>query len=523
MHETIHLSEEITLSNLPKTSGQSWDAIRNGPLNAQVSTKLDGVEYKEEGHSILGLHANAGITFDLNEIRKGTGTGTFKLNAKLGFGASLGAADSRADFFVYLDGSVALEAKGLKKSSTLPIDLSIPPTAQFLTLVATEGDDNIGSDLLFLGDARLYPEKQDNPLAENDKAELSRLQKEVVQLKSTINSLKAPPRVFGIVSENVPPVIKVHKRGNPEDEGQEVLPAGLRWSNHASPNFGDHATTDAARRQSLARWITHPDNPLTRRVIVNRLWHHHFGQGIVTTPSDFGLGGERPSHPELLDFLANELLKSGWSLKHIQRLIVHSNAYKQRSDLGNEIAQRMDSSNRLLWRQNPRRLDAETLRDNVLSTSGQINLSQGGPGFRDFKYTEAYAPIYEYTPTDAPEMARRSIYRFVVRTTPHQFLTTLDCPDPANMTPTRSQTTTALQALALSNNAFMLQQSRHMATRIQEETPDHKRQVESAFQRCFQRQPSTAEQKSAEQLVAEDGLFALCRMLLNSNEFTYLD
>jgi hypothetical protein len=267
----------------------------------------------------------------------------------------------------------------------------------------------------------------------------------------------------------------------------------------------------------LANWITHPDNPLTARVIVNRLWHHHFGQGLVNTPSDFGIGGSPPSHPELLDYLANELITHGWSLKHVHKLIVMSKAYQQKSGFGfsrNDAAKAaatLDSSNRLLWRQNPRRLDAETLRDTVLAVSGKLNLARGGPGYRDFNYTEAYAPIYDYITPDKPELWRRSIYRFIVRTTPHQFMTTLDCPDPANFTPARAQTTTALQALTLSNNEFMLQQARHLAERAK--TP------ERAFQLCFQRDPTPEELAAAKQI----DLFSLCRMLLNANEFVYVD
>jgi hypothetical protein len=318
-------------------------------------------------------------------------------------------------------------------------------------------------------------------------------------------------------------VIKIQKRGNPEDEGAEVRPGGFAWAKHADANFADNNTPEGTRRQALAQWITSPSNPLTRRVLVNRLWHHHFGQGIVSTPSDFGLGGDHPSHPEMLDWLSEEFLKSGWSLKHVHRLIMNSRAYKQTSAISNPQAQSMDSMNRLLWHQNPRRLDAETLRDTVLSVSGQLNPKRGGPGFRDFKYTEAYAPIYEYTTTDEPEMARRSIYRFIVRTTPHQFLSTLDCPNPANLTPSRSQTTTALQALALSNNTFMLFQARHLATRIENETDNRAAAISRAFALCFQRAPRAEEREAAERLVSDNGLFALCRVLLNTNEFIYLD
>jgi hypothetical protein len=249
----------------------------------------------------------------------------------------------------------------------------------------------------------------------------------------------------------------------------------------------------------------------------------------VNTPSDFGLGGSQPSHPELLDYLAGELIRSGWSLKQMHKRIVMSAAYRQESGFGfsrNDAAKAaatLDSSNRLLWRQNPRRLDAESLHDAVLAVSGKLNPDRGGPGFKDFNYTEAYAPIYDYITPDKPELWRRSIYRFIVRTTPHRFMTTLDCPDPANLTPARMQTTTALQALTLSNNDFMLRQARHLTTRIENESPDTPARIRRAFELCFQRRPTAEELRAATSLVTEQGLFALCRMLINANEFLYVD
>ena len=258
--------------------------------------------------------------------------------------------------------------------------------------------------------------------------------------------------------------------------------------------------------------------------MVNRLWHHHFGQGLVTTPSDFGRGGDKPSHPELLDYLAGEFLARGWSQKALHHLICTSETYKQSSVAQNDKAVQMDANNRLLWRQNPRRLDAESLRDAVLQSSGKLNLAMGGPGYRDFDYKEEYAPVYSYIAPDKPELWRRSIYRFVVRTTPHQFLGTLDCPNPNNFTPVRATTTTALQALALSNNEFMLKQTRYWAERVTAEAGEKPAaQIERAFALALQRAPTPNERAAAEKLVAERGLFSLCRTLFNANEFVYVD
>ena len=384
-----------------------------------------------------------------------------------------------------------------------------------LALIATDGGDGISSDLLFIGDPKLVPEIAETRLTQADAAQLKLLRAEAQKLEKALQAIPEPAKVYAIVPDEKPPVIRVHRRGNPEDEAQEVSPGAFAWTRHAPPDFGDETTPEARRRLALANWITHPDNPLTARVIVNRLWQHHFGQGLVTTPSDFGLGGDKPSHPELLDFLARQLITHGWSLKHLHKLIVMSKTYRQTS-VGSVAS---DASNRLLWRQNPRRLDAETLRDTVLSVSGKLNLQRGGPGYRDFNYTEAYAPIYDYITPDKPELWRRSIYRFIVRTTPHQFMTTLDCPDPANLTPVRAQTTTALQALTLSNNEFILQQARHLADRVQKETAGSDAAITRAFQLCFQRPPTPDELAAARPL----DLPSLCRMLLNANEFIYVD
>ena len=519
----VPVAAKQEVKGLPATSGHTWDAIRNGPLNAQRSTKIGGVDYAEKDHSILGVHANSGITFDLLKIRQSSGLGMMHFTAALGFGADASAAASRADFTVYVDTELKFQKLKLRKDEFTHLDIAIPATAKTFTLIATDGGDGIGSDLLFLGDARLVPEVEHSRLSAAEQEQLKQQRAKAVKLDASLKALQEPTKVYAVISEVQPPVIQVQRRGNPEDPQQEVQPGAFAWARHASMDFGTNAMPEGQRRRMLAEWIAHPGNPLTRRVLVNRLWHHHFGQGIVTTPSDFGLGGDKPSHPELLDWLADEFLRSGWSMKHMHKLIVMSAAYQQQSTSPNDTARRLDAQNRLLWRQNPRRLDAESVHDAVLSVAGTLNPTMGGPGYRDFNFTEAYAPIYDYITPDKPELLRRSIYRFVVRTTPHQFMSTLDCPDPANFTPVRAQTTTALQALTLSNNELMLQQAANLVTRIENETDSRTAAIRRAFQLCLQREPKTEEQSAATHLVAEQGLFALCRMLINTNEFVYVD
>lgn len=519
----VPVAPKLEVKGVPATSGHAWDAVRNGPLNAQRGTKIGGVDYAEKDHSILGLHANSGITFDLAKVRQNSGLGMMHLTAALGFGADAGAAASRADFTVYVDAERKFQKLKMRKDEFTHLDIAIPATAKTLTLIATDGGDGISSDLLFLGDARLVPDVEHSRLTAAEQEHLKQLRAQAVKLDAALKTLPDPAKVYAVVNDAQPPVIQVQRRGNPEDPQQEVQPGAFAWARHSSIDFGTNATPEGVRRRMLADWITHPDNPFTRRVLVNRLWHHHFGQGIVTTPSDFGLGGDKPSHPELLDWLADELLRNNWSVKHLHKLIVMSAAYQQHSISHNDAARGMDAQNRLLWRQNSRRLDAESVHDAVLSVAGTLNPAMGGPGYRDFNYTEAYAPIYDYITPDKPELLRRSIYRFVVRTTPHQFMSTLDCPDPANLTPARAQTTTALQALTLSNNEFMLQQASNLATRIENETDSREAAIRRAFLLCLQRMPKADEMSAATHLVAEQGLFALCRMLINTNEFVYVD
>lgn len=517
-------STGLVVNGLPKTSVAVWDMIRNGPVSSTHSTELDGVDFASEGRTMLGLHANAGITFDLAAVRKATGLKGLRFSSRLGYFGAAGA--NQADAWVVLDGEIVVEHRGLNREQGLQeIDLSLPETARFLTLISTDGGNGYGHDQVAFGDPKLKPDPP-RTLSAEDRDELTRWKRKRAEVERELKVLGEPPRYYGIVAEEEMPEVRMQRRGNPEAEFGDPLPPGA-FSVLAmlDPDLGGRDATEGERRRALADWIAHPDNPLSSRVIVNRLWHWHFGQGIVATPSDFGLGGSRPSHPELLDWLAHRLKENGGSLKAVHRLILNSAAYRQESRFTSEApGVDIDAGNRLLWRQNPRRIEAEAVRDSVLFVSGKLNPERGGPGFRDFKYTDAYAPIYEYVTADEPKLWRRSIYRFLVRTTPDQFLTTLDCPDPANLTPKRLTTTTPLQSLALYNNDFMLRQARYFAERVQEEAGDDPAtQVARAFALAFGRSPSREESELSVSLVEKEGLFAFCRSLFNANEFVYVD
>lgn len=537
--ETTVSSTGLMAAGLPRNSGKAWDMIRNGPVASQYSTEFGGTDFNADGHSMIGLHANAGITFDVQAIRNAVGYRRLRFTAVAGYGGR--TVEPSAEFRVLLDGEVKAAGR-LGRNDAVSIDCPVPEDVRFLTLISTDGGNGYGHDQVSFGDPRLTG-TDDRSLAADVRERLEALQRQKQRLEAEREQLGGPPTFYGVVAEQ-PPVIRVLHRGDPEAPGEPVEPGALSWSGPPVV-FGSTDMPDGERRRALAEWITSPRNPLTARVIVNRLWHWHFGQGLVTTPSDFGQGGTAPSHPDLLDWLAGELIRHQWSLKHIHRLIVTSDAYCRRSvpaaTPGSDIPQHdrrsgrdsvtgavnpagVDADNRLLWRMNPRRLEAEAFRDAVLSVTGKLNPRMYGPGYRDFDYEEAYAPVYTYRTADTPDVWRRSLYRFIVRTTPQQFMTVLDCPDPANLTAKRNVTTTPLQSLTLFNNDFMLRQASYFARRLQADCPrDVDARVRRAFELSLSRAPVGPEAAAARELVRRHGLLQLCRALFNASEFVVID
>ena len=326
-----------------------------------------------------------------------------------------------------------------------------------------------------------------------------------------------------------PDAWRVLARGDFKQPGETVSPRGIASISGVPAEWQLAADApEAERRKALAAWITDPKNPLTPRVIVNRLWGYHFGEGLVRTPSDFGFQGGLPSHPELLDWLAGQLANppegKPWSLKRIHRLIVTSATYRQASRVRPEAMQ-MDAENRLLWRHSPQRLEAETFRDSVLAVSGDLDRRIGGPGFRDFKVSSAgNNETYSVFDAIGPEFNRRSLYRTAVRSGTSPLLDTLDCPDPSVATPRRSVTTTPLQALTLLNNVFTEHYAGRFAERLKSEAPDDvAAQVRRAYALAFVRPPADDELKFGQQFIEKHGLPQFCIVLLNSSEFLYVD
>lgn len=322
----------------------------------------------------------------------------------------------------------------------------------------------------------------------------------------------------------------VFLRGDPDNVGELVSPAALTAIKRLRSDFG--LTPDAPeriRRRKLAEWITHHENPLFARVMVNRIWHYHFGVGIVDTPNDFGFNGGRPSHPELLEYLAWQFRKNGYRMKPIHRLIVNSSTYRQAafglSKTVRQKAELKDTSNRLLWRGNVRRLEAESLRDAILAVSGKLNNEMGGPSFKDVsvilnKGTTYYEPI----DVDGPQFWRRTVYRFNPRGGRSALLDTFDCPDSSTTTPRRSVTTTPLQSLSLMNNSFVLRMADYFAKRIEAKAgEDVTAQAIYAWQLAIARKPNEKELELSRKLVSKHGLPALCRGLFNFNEFVMIE
>ncbi len=356
------------------------------------------------------------------------------------------------------------------------------------------------------------------PEARRRRAELSKKREDI---QSKIGSIPTPARLYA-VNPHTPEKVSLLERGSVAKPLEEVSPGGLTAVRQLPAQFVlTSGADDGQRRVAFADWITDPRNPLTARVIVNRVWYYHFGNGIVNTPSDFGVNGDRPSHPELLDWLAVSFMEHAWSVKWLHKLIVTSQAYRQSATF-NEKAHRIDAGNRLLWRMPLRRIDAETLRDSVLSISGSLDLKAGGPSFPLHSKGARGSYIYHALDNDGPAVWRRAVYRFVVRGGDRILLDSFDCPDPSVATPQRTISNTPVQALALMNNAFVIRQAELFAGRLERERPGNlSGQIERAYLLALGRSASPSEIATGCRFVENRSLGLYCRALLNANEFVY--
>ncbi|MCA9037994.1 MAG: DUF1553 domain-containing protein, partial [Planctomycetaceae bacterium] len=378
--------------------------------------------------------------------------------------------------------------------------------------------------------------------ADGSVTDLNALSEELRQLSEQKSSLETPRMVYaGVFHE--PEKTFLLRRGDAEQRLEETTPAIpavfvshpdakatgidvlIDRQTHSSHSLAkpqvEEFTADQQRRFALANWIGSGRNVLTARVMVNRIWQYHFGQGIVGTPSDFGLNGERPTHPELLDWLASEFIRSGWSVKHMHRLLLMSTAWQQSSHIEPEAAA-IDRGNRLLWRFTSRRIEAEAIRDGMLQITGELNLQTGGPGFNFFKTRgglNGFPPVEKFT----PDHMRRMIYAHKIRMEKVPVFGSFDCPDAGQAMPRRSLSTTAIQALNLFNSPFVYDRSTKLAERIEGEVgSDTRQQIDRAYLLTLSRLPGESEFQRISPVVQEHGLKTLCRVLLNSNEFLFL-
>ncbi len=375
-----------------------------------------------------------------------------------------------------------------------------------------------------------------------------------------IAELAARKRSYGTIQAlwdvGPPPASRLLRRGNVHKPGAlvqpgfvEVLcaPADLQKDNTDLPKQIEAPLSSSGRRLALARWLTSPQHPLTARVLVNRVWHHHFGRGIVATLGNFGRSGSPPTHPELLDWLAVDFMQHGWSLKRLHRQIMASTAYRQSARRPGLVAQAFqpekmpdaDPDNKLLSRMNLRRLEAEIVRDAVLAVSGKLDRSQGGP---PILITNPPSGVSEVKPEPTPTSPdRRSLYLFARRVYPLKFLEVFDTPImPVNCTQ-RTNSATVLQSLTFMNGAFVIDQAGYLAARVREQgKADARQQVEAAYHIALSRAPTAHEQKrclaflqdqattyakhgSAPNRSERAALTDLCHMLLCTNEFLYVE
>jgi len=315
-----------------------------------------------------------------------------------------------------------------------------------------------------------------------------------------------------------PDEIHLLRRGDPEQPLEAVAPAVPGVFGKVSLPL---ESSENQRRKTLANWIASPDNPMTARVMVNRIWQGHFGIGLVTTSNDFGRNGVKPTHPELLDWLASEFIRCGWSIKHMHRLIVLSSTFRQAAQ-SNPSGEAVDADVQYLWRFPSRRLEGEAIRDSMLAVSGRLNLKMGGPGYNLFDMRgglSGFKPIESFK----ADGLRRLIYAHKVRRERDAVFGAFDCPDGGQSTDRRRESTTPIQALNLFNSRFTLDESEALAARVRREVGDElSSQIRHVWKLALSREPSADEMRDAQPVVREHGLATLCRVIFNTNEFLFL-
>ena len=561
-------STGLRFEGLPVTGGKTWDYFKFGPSSGSTTNQIDGIDFNQVPQSIVAMHANKGITFDLQEMRKSHDFRKGRFTTRFGHG---GAKDeSRLDFTVLLDGKAVLEVREfLAQQKGEQVDIPLPETARFLTLIVTEGGQGISHDQAILGNPSIVPDADEKP---NDAklAKLVALMDEKIQLEQVLDTVKplagdplaelllsddspvwfpenevyyylsrqkkdafrglvgqldsisvkhksAAGRAMVVVDANnlCDPVI--FQRGDASQPGAPVRRQFLRiLAGEARVPF-----SKGSGRLELADQIAAKDNPLTARVWVNRVWMHHFGEPLVETPSDFGLRTAQPVHHELLDYLASELIENGWHTKPIHRLITSSSVYQRSSLLGDSrrLAAQYegDPNNRYFWRANRRRLDLEQMRDTLLVVSGNVDFSMYGR-----------PPLIT-----AVGNRRRTVYSFVERQSVPNVVKTFDFANADTSTARRVATTVPQQALFAMNSEFVSATAGAVAVRVTAADGPLRDRIDQMYEIVLGRRPSSDEIELGEQFLTgspdsePDSERALLEQyiqtLLMTNEFMFVD
>ncbi len=501
--------------NLHLNELRLWAAPASDPSRAQLVELVEAhADFNQSGWSVaMSIDRNDRTAWGIFPQIGQPHVGIYRLKQPIGFagGTIFTFALEQTHGGGHLIGRFRLSVTNATPPPAPEVEL-LPPA--IVRILATSEKDRSESDLLEL--TRYYLRGR----VDRELAALPTMQKVYAaasDFASTGNfkPAKGPRPVF------------ILRRGEITQPLEPAQPGALSCVEGMDARFHlAHPDDESARRAALAKWLSDPRNVLTWRSIVNRAWQYHFGRGIVSTASDFGHMGAAPSHPELLDWLAIWFLDHGGSIKQLDRLLVTSRTYRQSSQDVPALAE-SDGDNRYCWRMHRTRLDAESVRDTLLQVTGLLDTTMGGPSAKQFLQSPGVhvTPILNYSgfDPDSPAARRLSVYRFIYRTLPDPFMDALDYPDASQLTAARSSSMSALQALAMMNDRFLVRYCEHLADRLARESPDLTTQLNRTYRLCWSRAPGDDELAAMSAFVKAHGLAAACRVLVNSNEFIFVD
>ncbi len=520
-------------SGLRDPVSASWNEEKFNPTEARVlrfvihetsgnaEPCIDEIEIYQDGENIALAHSGVSVTSSgdfehplhklghINDGRLG--------NSRSWIAATRGSGWVQFTFpeTVSIDRIVWARDRQGQFSDRLPVEYEIMAGISGDSLVRIAGSH----DRLPPGsDRSAFYARVIGKLDPDERGRATQILRQWEKTKLELRELTQPVKVYAGLFEQPGPTHRLY-RGEPDAPREQVGPDTVQVLGRLGLT---RDSPEQDRRLALARWIASDENPLTARVMVNRIWQFHFGRGLIDTPNDFGRNGVPPSHPQLLDWLACEFMNSGWSMKHVHRLILTSKTWKQ-SSLPTKAGMQADAGTVLLWRYPTRRLDAEGIRDSILSVAGTLNSDAGGPGFSAFEVELENVRHYHPRSDYGPEEWRRMIYMTKVRQEKDSVFGAFDCPDASQVIPKRSRSTTPIQALNLLNSRFVTQQASLYAARLQKECGDDLNAViRRAWMLSFGRNPGQEESAMAVEFASEHGLDQLTRALLNANEFLFI-